>query len=110
MNNSKGLSIAALVCGIIGIVGGWIPGVTYVALPLAILGIIFGVIGMKKAKASGESKGLAVAGLVCGIIGTVFAVIGLICVVCVFAAANSIIDSAANGNLSSLYDALSSLS
>lgn len=107
MNNSKGLSIAALVCGIIGIVGGWIPGVTYVALPLAILGIIFGVIGMKKAKASGESKGLAVAGLVCGIIGTVFAVIGLICVVCVFATASSIVN---NADLNSLASALSSLS
>lgn len=39
---SKGMSIAALVCGILGIVGSWIPVVMYFTLVLAILGIVFG--------------------------------------------------------------------
>ena len=37
--------------------------------------------GMKEAKASGTGKGLAVAGLVCGIIGTVVCAIMFACVV-----------------------------
>ena len=78
---TKGMSIAALVCGIVGIVGSFIPVVSYVSLVLAILGIVFGVKGMKQAKVTGQGKGLAVAGLVLGIIGTAFAAIGVLCVV-----------------------------
>ena len=57
-NGSNGMSVAALVCGILGIVGSFIPYVSYVTLPLAILGIIFGVLGRKKS----TNKGLATAG------------------------------------------------
>ena len=86
---SKGLSIAALVCGIVGVVGGWFPVVCYFTLALSILGIIFGVLAMKRAKENGEPKGLAVAGLVCGIVGAAFSVIGIICVICAAAVVNS---------------------
>ena len=65
-NNSKGLSIAALVCGILGIIGSFIPIVCYVTFILAILGIVFGVKARKTAL-PGET-GLATAGLVLGII------------------------------------------
>ena len=89
-NNGKGMSIAALVFGILGIVGSFIPVVCYFTLVLAILGIIFGALGMKKAKlAGGEGKGLAVAGLVLGIIGTAFGAIGVICIACAAAAVAS---------------------
>ena len=80
--SAKGISIAALICGILGIVGSFIEVVCYFTLILAILCIIFGAKGIKKAKASGENKGLAVAGLVLGIIGTSFGAIGVICVIC----------------------------
>ena len=80
--NGKGMSIAALICGILGIVGGFIPVVSYFTLVLAILGIVFGAKGMKIAKATGEGKGLATAGLVLGIIGTVFGGLGVLCVIC----------------------------
>lgn len=80
--SSKGLSVAALVCGILGIVGSFIPVVCYFTLVLAILGIIFGAKAGKIAKANGEAKGLATAGLVLGIIGTAFGAVGVICVVC----------------------------
>lgn len=48
-------------------------------LGLSILGIIFGVVGQKKAKEVGATSGLATAGLVCGIIGTAFSAVGVIC-------------------------------
>ena len=80
VDNGKGWSIAALVLGILGIVGGSIPVVCYFTTVCAILGIIFCVKGRKMSVAAeGKSSGLATAGLVLGIIGTAFAVLGLIC-------------------------------
>lgn len=82
--SSKGKSIAAMVCGIIGVAGCFIPGgwvFVVITLVLAIIGIVLGSQGMKAAKATGEGKGMAVAGLVLGIIGTVMSGIGLICAV-----------------------------
>ena len=76
---TNGMAIAALVCGVLGIIGSFIPVVMYFTAVLAVLGIIFGVMGMKKAKQLGSGNGLAVAGLVLGIVGTVFAIIGIIC-------------------------------
>lgn len=75
----KGFSIAALVLGILGIVGCWFPVVCYFTFACAVLGIIFGVAGQKKAKAVGATSGLATGGLVCGIIGTAFGLSGVIC-------------------------------
>lgn len=80
MNDGKGMSIAALVCGILGIIGGFIPIVSYFTTILAILGLIFGVIGRKKSTlAYGKASGIATAGLVLGVIGVAFAVLGLLC-------------------------------
>ena len=79
-DNGKGISIAALVLGVLGIVGGWIPVVCYFTTVCAILGLIFGVIGRKKSIAAcGKASGLATAGFVLGIIGTAVAAVGLIC-------------------------------
>ena len=80
VDSGKGLSIAALVVGILCIVGSWIPIVCYVTTILAILGVVFGTMGRKKSIAAlGKPSGLATAGLVLGIIGCSFAALGLIC-------------------------------
>ncbi len=87
VDNGKGLSIAALVLGILGIVGGWIPVVGYFTTVCAILGIVLGAKGRKKSiAAEGKASGLATAGLVLGIIGTAFAALGLVCTICAGAA------------------------
>ncbi len=83
------MAAAALVCGILGIVGSFIPVVCYFTTVLAIVGIVFGAKGMKKAKETGTGKGLAVAGLVCGIVGSVFALPMVICTTCVAGAAGA---------------------
>lgn len=77
----KNMSITALVCGILGIVGAWIPIVCYITLILSIIGIVFGVKGRKEC--AENEKGLATAGLVLGIIGVAFGAIGVICAICV---------------------------
>ncbi len=87
----QGISIAALICGIIGVGGLCISTdnatlnliLTIVVFVCALLGIIFGAKGMKIAKETGKGKGLAVAGLVCGIVGTACAGIAVLCVACV---------------------------
>lgn len=61
--NANGMAIAAMVCGIVSIVG------SYIAFPCSIAAIILGIICLKK-KTSG--KGMAIAGLVCGIISIIF--------------------------------------
>ncbi|MRG85841.1 DUF4190 domain-containing protein [Salinibacillus xinjiangensis] len=55
--NSKGMAITALVCGIVGLILYWFPFVPY---PLAILAIVFGFIGLK------QSKGMALTGIITG--------------------------------------------
>ena len=79
-SDGKGQSIAALVLGILGIIGGWFPVVCYFTTVCAILGKVLGVIGRKKSVAVyGKASGLATAGLVLGIVGTAFAALGLVC-------------------------------
>lgn len=60
VNESKGLSIASMVLGIVSVV---MLCLWYVSIPCAILAIIFAIIGRKKG-----GKGMATAGLVLGII------------------------------------------
>lgn len=58
--DGNGMAIAAMVCGIVSIVG------YCIAFPCSIVAIILGIICLKK-KTNG--KGMAIAGLVCGGIG-----------------------------------------
>lgn len=90
-DNGKSLSIAALVLGIVGIVGIFIPVVNYFTTVCAILGLVFGVKGRQKSMlAEGKPSGLATAGLILGIIGLAIAVIGLICSLVCLATVGSI--------------------
>jgi DNA-directed RNA polymerase subunit RPC12/RpoP len=62
---SNGFCVASLVLGIIGIPA-------FVCFPVPLLAIIFGIIGynqITKSGAEGGGKGMAIAGIVCGVIG-----------------------------------------
>ncbi len=89
MKNSAGISVAALVCGIFGLIAiitSAFPLITWLLFAASVCGIIFGAVGMNKSKAElGRVSGLAIAGLVLGIIGTVLGLIGVICSSCVCA-------------------------
>ena len=79
-----GLGVASLVLGIISIIIGVISGgsLGWVGAPLGIVGIILGAIGRKNAPES--KKGLANAGFVCSIIGTILCVLFYIaCIACI---------------------------
>lgn len=57
--------------------------VFYLALPGGIAGIILSAISMKKAKDAARKNNLALAGLICSIIGTVLAILAAIIIILV---------------------------
>jgi hypothetical protein len=71
---TDGMSIAAMVCGIVGVL---IPGSGII---LSILAIIFGGIGMGRTSRNTElkGKGMAITGLVLGIVGVLLTVLVLV--------------------------------
>lgn len=90
---SNPMAVGALVCGIIGVVFCWFGWFSFVALVLSVVGIILGAKGMQVSKTTNSGKGLAIAGLVCGIVGTAFSLIAVICYLCLVSTANSILGS-----------------
>lgn len=79
------ISIVALVMSLIGgFVNAWC---CVIALPLAIVGLVLSIVGGKKLKSENKSAGVGTAGMVVGIIATVFSAIMFftcgLCVICV---------------------------
>lgn len=70
---AKVLSILSIVAGALGIFLSIIPFAVYVGIPLSIAGIVLGIISMIALRncSEGESKTLAVIGLIAGVIGVV---------------------------------------
>ncbi|MBP5530716.1 MAG: hypothetical protein J6Y54_01615 [Lentisphaeria bacterium] len=77
------MGVASLVLGIISIVFCWIPFLNWIALILAIVGLILGAVGINVNKKNGKPVGCAIAGLVLSIIS----VVAILLWVLVFAAA-----------------------
>jgi hypothetical protein len=73
-------SVASMILGIISVVFDFIPGINFLGIILAVLAIVFAVIGKNKIKNSnGElnGTGMATAGLVLGIISVALFVLFL---------------------------------
>ncbi|WP_175412553.1 DUF4190 domain-containing protein [Streptomyces sp. TRM64462] len=68
---SNGLATAGLVLGILAIVVSFIPIVNVIVWPLAILGLIFGGIGLAKSGKVGKGKGPSITALVTSILAIV---------------------------------------
>ena len=82
------MAIAALVLGIVSLVFAVIPGFQIFAPIVGVVGIILGVISRKNLKAANQPTGMATAGMVMSIIGTVLGVLMyILCVACVTGAA-----------------------
>ena len=94
-HHGSGMAVAALVLGIISLVLCWI---WFIGIPIGILAIVFGVLSKKQP----ANKGMAMAGLVTGIIGVVLAiVIVVIALTTVNKAANDLEDAIDRINKSS---------
>ena len=69
---SKVFGIISLICGILGLLCsccGWL------GIVVAVAGVVLGIISIKKEE---DAKGMAIAGIVCGGIGLVIAIIVLV--------------------------------
>lgn len=65
---SNGFGIAALVLGILSLIGAFFGGVGGIVLGL--LAIVFGVLGLRRVKARrADNKGMAITGLITGVLG-----------------------------------------
>ncbi len=74
---SNAPAIVALVTGIIGLVLSWIPGINLLSVILAIVAVITGVIGLRNAALAG-GRGMAVAGIITGVLGFLLALLILV--------------------------------
>ena len=63
---TNGLAVASLVCGILAVI---LFFTIIFPIILGILAVIFGAVGISKANQGGGHKALAIAGLICGVVG-----------------------------------------
>ena len=78
---TNGFAVASLVLGILAVVLCW---TIYMGVGLGALAIVFGALGIGKARALAGNKGMAVAGLVLGIAGVVLSLVLILLVVTFF--------------------------
>jgi len=73
--STNGLGVAALVLGIVAVLTCWIPFIGILGIPLAVLGCVFGLIGLLIALIGRRSGvGMPIAGLIICIVSIVIAV------------------------------------
>ncbi len=70
----KGLGIAGLVLGILAAILSFVPCLGMYAIFPGIIGLILSVISIVQANKAGAAKGMAIAGLVCSLVGSSIAV------------------------------------
>ncbi len=59
------MGVVSLVLGIIAVITGWIPFICFLALILAIIGLILGIVDTaKKSKVNDSKRGISIAGLI----------------------------------------------
>ncbi len=97
---STGLYTAGMICGIIGIVFSFIPGVSWIGLVLGILALVFGIMGLAR-KAGG---GKAVAATVLGGLSVLFGIVMMVIVANFINTAVDLIGGAAGEAISSLIE------
>lgn len=74
-NAGQGMGIAALVLGTIAFIASFIPCFGIIAVIFGVLAIVFGAIGVSQAKSENVSATLPRAGLILGVLATLFVII-----------------------------------
>lgn len=72
---SNGLATAGFVLGLLGLLASWLPVLNVVGMILGVLGAVLAGVGLVKSKTVGAGKGLAIAGLILGVLALVIAII-----------------------------------
>jgi hypothetical protein len=85
-DGSNGPATAAMVLGIVSLATGWLPFVVVVGAITALLALVTGTIGLRRARRTGSGRARAVAGLVTGGAGMLACVLGVVFTVVVLQA------------------------
>ena len=72
---SNGLATAGFVLGLLGLLTCWIPVLNILGIILGILGVVLAAVGLTKSKKVATGKGLAIAGIVLGVLAVLFAIL-----------------------------------
>lgn len=76
---SNGMGTTALVLGILAIVLAFVPILGFVSYPLAILGIVFGLVGLRRvSRRRATNRGVALTGLISSVLGFVLVIVSTI--------------------------------
>lgn len=102
----NGMGVTALVLGIIGVLSG-IPMITFwLAGPLGVLALIFGLVGRGRVKkGQATNKGVAITGTVLGVIAILVSITGLILTLWVFNEAKNEIEEQTGNNVTGVLGA-----
>ena len=75
----NGLGTTALVLGILSVVLAFVPILGFVSYPLAILGVVFGLVGLRRvSKRAATNRGVSLAGLITSVLGFVLVIVSTI--------------------------------
>lgn len=93
-SSSNWMGIAALVLGVLALLGSWIPFINLLSVALAIIGLVLGIMGMRRAKrGEATNRGLSLTGVV---LSAIALVVSLVITVGFTALIGSNIDQVAN--------------
>jgi hypothetical protein len=78
----NGPGVAALACGLAGILLGQVPLLCFGSGTLGILAIVFGIIGIRRAaRGEASNRGIAVTGLAAGVVAFALAIWGVVIII-----------------------------
>lgn len=72
---SNGMATAGFVLGLLGLLICWIPIVNILGIVLGLLGAVLAAVGLAKSQKVGTGKGLAIAGMILGVLAVLFAIL-----------------------------------
>lgn len=98
VRGNNGIGVGALCCGLAGILIGLVPILFQASGALGIVGIVLGFTGLRRvSRGEASNQGIAIAGLVTGILALGLAIYGLSVVVTGLQQLNTDIDQSLNG-------------
>jgi len=71
----NGLATAGFVLGLIGLLGSFIPVINIVGIVIGVVGAVLAAVGLAKAKKLGAGKGLAMSGLILGLLALIIGIV-----------------------------------
>jgi len=82
----NGIALAGMVCGIVGLVTGWVPFFGVIGIVASIVGLSLSIPGLRRSRDTGERRSFAITGIITSSLGIVVGVLGIILTVVVFRA------------------------